>query len=52
MATTKFITAISLDPIPSLVADGMVSGTIPATAAYGITHTGPYRHLGNAWSMG
>lgn len=31
---------------------GMVSGSIPATSVYSISHTGPYRHLGNAWSTG
>ncbi len=36
------------EPIPA----GLVAGRIPATPVYKITHTGAYRHLGNAWAAG
>lgn len=32
--------------------DGYVSGRVPSCAVYSVRHTGPYRHLGNAWSAG
>lgn len=28
----------------------MISGSIPDTKVYSLAHTGPYTHLGNAWS--
>lgn len=31
---------------------GFVAGTRPACRAYQVRHTGPYRHLGNAWAAG
>ncbi len=31
---------------------GVVAGKMPACKAMKLVHTGPYRHLGNAWSMG
>ena len=30
----------------------VVSGVLPDCKAYAIRHTGPYRHLGNAWAAG
>jgi len=30
--------------------DGMIKGEIPQTPVYTVKHTGPYQHLGNAWS--
>ena len=30
--------------------EGLIGGTIPATKAVKVTHTGSYDHLGNAWS--
>ncbi|MEM1442582.1 MAG: SRPBCC family protein [Verrucomicrobiota bacterium] len=32
--------------------DGIEVQTIPALKAFAVTHTGPFRHLGNAWSAG
>ena len=32
--------------------EGFVSNSIPDVRTYTVTHTGPYRHLGNAWSAG
>lgn len=34
------------------VADGFVTGSIPACEVYQVRHTGPYRFLGNAWASG
>ena len=42
-------------PVEQLVTDlleGFVSAEIPACQTYAIAHTGPYRHLGNAWAAG
>ena len=36
--------------IPEGLADGFVTGELPSTKVYSIKHTGPYEHLGNAWS--
>lgn len=31
---------------------GSAFATIPATPAFTVTHTGPYKHLGNGWAAG
>ena len=31
---------------------GMMTGWVPTATVYAVTHTGPYRHIGNAWSAG
>ena len=35
---------------PSESPSGLIVGNIPATPTFSIKHTGPYMHLGNAWS--
>jgi len=46
--TIAFPVEASLGGVPA----GFVSGEIPQCNVYSIKHTGPYRHLGNAWSAG
>lgn len=36
---------------PGTGAGALVSGQLSAGKAYKVVHTGPYRHLGNAWAM-
>lgn len=35
---------------PAALPDGVTYGQLPATSVYTLRHTGPYLHLGNAWS--
>lgn len=37
---------------PAELADGIVRVEVPANRSFTVIHTGPYRHLGNAWSAG
>ena len=37
---------------PTNVPRDLVSGHTPACETYQVQHTGPYRHLGNAWAAG
>ena len=46
--TTGLELAKPLDTTP----DGFTIGERPACRAFVVTHTGPFRHLGNAWSAG
>jgi DNA gyrase inhibitor GyrI len=41
-----------LDSIPGTLPSDFLSGSLPETAAFVVEHTGPYHHLGNAWSLG
>jgi len=45
-----YTSAIPLQRIPGELPSGISSGSIPATRVYSLRHTGPYAHLGNAWS--
>lgn len=38
--------------IPDNLPEGFVVGEFPSCKVYKVVHTGPYRHLGNAWSSG
>ena len=38
--------------IPENLPEDFTQGTLPKTRVYSIRHTGPYRHIGNAWSAG
>lgn len=49
---TRCTTAIPVKELPAETPTGFVTGDVPMTDAYCITHVGPYRHLGNAWSTG
>ncbi len=50
--TTEYTAGIPLEFVPVELGEGMVSGELAACPAYAVRHTGPYRHLGNAWSAG
>ena len=49
-ATCSFVAAFEAKE--GTCCDGTSSGQIPAHRAYAVTHLGPYKHLGNAWSAG
>lgn len=48
----SYTSAIPVASIPETLPDDLQSGGMPSISTYAITHTGPYRHLGNAWSSG
>lgn len=49
---TRYTIGYPVEKVPGWLPEGFVSGEIPNCKAYQIKHTGPYRHLGNAWSAG
>jgi predicted transcriptional regulator YdeE/uncharacterized protein YndB with AHSA1/START domain len=42
--------AFPVKEVPKDLPAGFINGKIPATKVNVIAHTGPYKHLGNAWS--
>ncbi|REE01774.1 SRPBCC family protein [Marinoscillum furvescens] len=46
----KYTAGIPVAKVPDELPDGMISGKLPATKIYKLRHTGPYEHLGNAWT--
>ncbi|MEM9281146.1 MAG: SRPBCC family protein [Verrucomicrobiota bacterium] len=47
-----YVMGAPVSELPTPIPDGLVSGIRPAARVYEVSHTGPYRHLGNAWSSG
>ena len=47
-----YTAGVPLSEIPKDLPEGIIVGNVPATKGYSIKHTGPYRHIGNAWSAG
>jgi len=47
-----YTSGLPVSKIPESIPDHITSGEIPSVMTYAIKHTGPYRHLGNAWSAG
>lgn len=46
----EYTAAIPVNSAPSDLPSGVFAGSMPQTSVYTVTHTGPYHHLGNAWS--
>jgi uncharacterized protein YndB with AHSA1/START domain/DNA gyrase inhibitor GyrI len=46
----EYTSAIPVKEIPATLPAGAITGNIPAVRVNTIAHTGPYKHLGNAWS--
>lgn len=46
----EYTSGIPVKNVPENLPAGCIEGTIPATPVHTIRHTGPYQHLGNAWS--
>jgi predicted transcriptional regulator YdeE len=51
-ATTQYTVGFPMNVIPENLPEGFITGEVPATKMQVIEHTGPYRHIGNAWSLG
>lgn len=45
-----YVAAVPVSEYPAALPAGFVKGEVPATSVYVVRHTGPYRHLGNAWT--
>ena len=45
-----YTSGVPVKKIPEDLPEGMLSGKIPQSEVYTVRHTGPYLHLGNAWS--
>lgn len=43
---------VPVESTPTNLPSEFVSGTVASGKTYAVKHTGPYRHLGNAWSAG
>lgn len=50
--TTEFTTGYPVKAVPENLPEGFVSAELAACPVYRVKHTGPYHHLGNAWSSG
>jgi len=50
--TTEFTTGYPVKAVPDNLPEGFVSGELSASPVFRVKHTGPYHHLGNAWSSG
>jgi len=46
------ISAVTFDTAVNINEHDLVTGMIPDHNSYSVTHTGEYKHLGNAWSTG
>ena len=47
---TTYTACIPVKEIPANLPAGMVSGSLPKAKVHTVSHTGPYHHIGNAWS--
>ncbi|MEM6822045.1 MAG: GyrI-like domain-containing protein [Verrucomicrobiota bacterium] len=48
----SYTSGFSLESMPEGLPSEFTSGQLPSCQAFVIKHTGPYHHLGNAWSAG
>ena len=46
----RYTSGIPLKSLPADLPAGLMVGEIPPTRIYTVGHTGPYHHLGNAWT--
>ncbi|NVK86156.1 MAG: SRPBCC family protein [Cytophagia bacterium] len=49
--TCEYTVAVPVSSIPADIPSEFITGEIPSTSTYSVIHTGPYEHLGNAWSL-
>jgi effector-binding domain-containing protein len=47
----EYTSAVAVKEAPANLSGGLESGSIPQTKVQSVRHTGPYYHMGNAWSM-
>lgn len=45
-----YTSGIPVSKVPDNLPSGVITGEIPQTKVHTVSHTGPYEHLGNAWS--
>ena len=45
-----FISAVPVESVPGDLPTGFITGKIPSTPTFVVKSTGPYRHIGNAWT--
>ena len=45
-----YTSGIPVIKIPAEIPEGFITDSIPESKTFTLEHTGPYRHLGNAWS--
>jgi len=50
--STEYSLGFPVSDPPADPPSGFITGERPACNAYAVTHTGAYRHLGNAWAAG
>ena len=50
--TAEFTTGYPVKEMPDHLPDEFVSGELATCPVFRVKHTGPYHHLGNAWSSG
>lgn len=48
----EYTTGLPMESIPSDLPSEFETGELPTCNVFAVTHTGPYRHIGNAWSAG
>ncbi|MCB1123991.1 MAG: SRPBCC family protein, partial [Verrucomicrobiae bacterium] len=48
----EYTACCPVDEAPQNLPEGFFAGDFPDCQAYLVQHTGPYRHLGNAWAAG
>ena len=46
----SYTSGVPVNEVPDNLPSGFVVGEIPKTPVYTLKHTGPYAHLGNAWT--
>lgn len=46
----EYTSGLAVKSVPNDLSSEFKVGEIPATKVYTLRHTGPYKHLGNAWS--
>lgn len=46
----RYVVAAPVTAVPEGLVSGFITGVRPAVDAFAVVHTGPYHHLGNAWS--
>jgi effector-binding domain-containing protein len=46
----EYTSGFPVKEVPGTLSSGMMSGNIPKTPIHTVGHTGPYQHLGNAWT--
>ena len=47
----QWTAALPVKDVTKVNLEGTISGQLPATKVQQIKHTGPYHHIGNAWSL-